>query len=74
MNKVKRAASYEGQATPLAANGELGGPIAIRARTDSRGIEANGLVPGVLYKIQLRAVGGSSGHSPWSDPVVRRSL
>jgi len=74
VNKVKRAASYEGHATPMAASGELGEPILIPGQTDSRRIVADGLVQGTLYQIQLRAVGGSTGHSPWSDPVVRRCL
>lgn len=74
VNKVDRAASYEGEAIPLAANGALGTPIGIPAQTSSRRIEVNGLEPGTQYQIRIRAVGGSTGHSPWSDPVVRRCL
>lgn len=74
VGKVARAASYEGRAVPVAADGTLGAPILVPAQTDSRRIVIGGLTPGMLYQISLRAVGGSTGHSPWSDPVLRRSL
>jgi hypothetical protein len=32
------------------------------------------LTPGVLYTFQVRALGGSTGHSDWSDAVSHRSL
>jgi hypothetical protein len=28
-----------------------------------------GLIPGSIYSMQVRAVGGSTGYSDWSDPV-----
>ncbi|MGN6554051.1 MAG: fibronectin type III domain-containing protein [Verrucomicrobiota bacterium] len=28
-----------------------------------------GLIPGTLYSIQVRGIGGSTGTSDWSDPV-----
>jgi hypothetical protein len=27
------------------------------------------LTPGQNYSVQARAIGGSTGHSDWSDPV-----
>jgi hypothetical protein len=33
-----------------------------------------GLTPGQEYTIQIRALGGSTGQSDWSDPVKHRSL
>src|SRR5437868_6406833 len=35
---------------------------------DSRHIIFNGLTPGQTYTIQVRALGGSTGASDWSDP------
>ena len=34
----------------------------------------NGLIPGTEYTIQIRALGGSTGHSDWSDITKHRSL
>lgn len=42
--------------------------------TTSRGIRIKDLVPGGLYDIQIRAIGGSTGTSDWSDPKQHRSL
>ena len=41
---------------------------------DSRRIIFNGLTPGVKYTIQVRALGGATGQSDWSDPVSHMSL
>lgn len=37
--------------------------------TKSRGVLLEGLVPGTVYEIQARAVGGTTGYSDWSDPI-----
>ena len=37
--------------------------------TGSRSMTVAGLVPGTMYVFQARAVGGSSGHTDWSNPV-----
>ena len=39
--------------------------------TQARRIEINDLTPGNTYSVQLRAIGGSTGYSDWSDPVSR---
>jgi hypothetical protein len=41
----------------------------IGALTDSRSMPINGLTPGTTYTVQVRALGGSSRYSDWSDPV-----
>ena len=59
----------------------------VQARTDSepsfatkglysntRAMRITGLTPGALYTFQVRAIGGSTGYSDWSDPVSHRSL
>jgi len=35
---------------------------------DSHHITFNGLKPGETYTVQVRALGGSTGQSDWSDP------
>ena len=42
--------------------------------TYSRSMTVNGLTPGINYKVQVRAIGGSTGYSDWSDPVDHMSL
>lgn len=37
--------------------------------TDSRSMTIAGLVPGTTYVFQVRAIGGSTGYSDWSNPV-----
>lgn len=37
--------------------------------TQARRIIIPGVTPGVIYTVQARAVGGSTGYSPWSQPV-----
>ena len=66
---VKNANMYEGRAKP--ANGDwlpsiFGG--------DSRRIAFVGLTAGTTYTIEVRAVGGSTGQSDWSDPSSHVAL
>ena len=42
--------------------------------TNSRSMPINGLTPGGNYSFQVRAIGGSTGYSDWSDPVSHMSL
>ncbi|MGC3960598.1 MAG: hypothetical protein QM813_22500 [Verrucomicrobiota bacterium] len=37
--------------------------------TKARGLLLEELIPGQLYDVQARGVGGSTGYSDWSDPV-----
>ncbi len=37
--------------------------------TSSRRMRLTNLTPGTVYTIQVRAIGGSTGYSDWSDPV-----
>jgi hypothetical protein len=41
---------------------------------DSQGITFDGLTPGTLYTAQVRAFGGSTGQSDWSDPSSHRAM
>ncbi len=40
----------------------------------TRGMIISGLAAGTTYTLRVRAVGGSTGFSEWSDPVTRMSL
>ena len=40
----------------------------------TRGMKITGLTAGVLYTFRVRALGGSTGASEWSDAVSHRSL
>ncbi len=42
--------------------------------TSSRGIMIENLIPGVVYTIQARAIGGLNGYGDWSDPVSRMAV
>jgi hypothetical protein len=35
---------------------------------------ANGLTPGTTNRFQVRAIGGSTGYTNWSDPVSHISM
>ena len=41
---------------------------------NSRGLIVTGLTSGTMYAFQVRAVGGSTGQSDWSNPVGHMSL
>jgi hypothetical protein len=59
---VSNARSYEAQYKNGA--GWLPGGIFTQARR----MEIDGLTPGTTYAVQVRAIGGSTGHSDWSAP------
>lgn len=40
----------------------------------TRDMTLTGLTPGVVYSIQVRALGGLTGASEWSNPVSQRSV
>ena len=42
--------------------------------TSARQITLNGLTPGERYTVQVRALGGATGLSPWSDPTTHMSM
>jgi hypothetical protein len=42
--------------------------------TQARRMVLTNLIPGTTYTIQVRAVGGSTGHSDWSDPVSHMAM
>jgi hypothetical protein len=71
---VANARCYETRVAPVAPAGGLGPWQSGGHFTNSRSIRIGGLVPGGLYEIQIRAIGGSTGYSDWSDAKQHRSL
>ena len=67
VQSVVNARSYEVQYKAGSGNWTPAG-ISIQARR----IEIDGLTPGTLYSVQVRAIGGSTGYSEWggSQPVM----
>jgi hypothetical protein len=61
---VDNARAYEAQVK----NG-VGGWVPAGIFTQARNIVLTGLTPGNVYSVQLRAVGGSTGYSAWTDPT-----
>jgi hypothetical protein len=41
---------------------------------DSQHITFEGLTPGKMYTVQVRALGGSTGQSDWSDPSSHMAM
>ena len=51
------------------------GPVQVAGTfTSARRIIVTGLTPGTTYTVRVRAVGGSTGYSDWSDPVSHMAM
>ena len=75
---VANARLYEAQSQtmPNAATGTgaLGEWVSAGMYQSTRGMAVTGLIPGGTYNFRVRAVGGSTGYSEWSNPVGHMSL
>ncbi len=71
---IANAKCYEARCFHLSPEGTPGVPQSAGLYTDSRGMKVGGLTPGQNYQFQVRAIGGSTGSSDWSNPVSHRSL
>ena len=69
VDPVKNANMYEGRTK--AANGDW---LPSVFSGDSRRIAFSGLSPGTNYTIEVRALGGSTGQSDWSDPSSHMAM
>jgi hypothetical protein len=69
VNKVANARTYELQTAAIGDGGAPGPWQRGGLFTKSRAMLLNGLTPGTTYAVQVRAIGGSTGYSDWSDPV-----
>jgi hypothetical protein len=69
VNAVRNANMYEGRAKT--GSGDWLPSIFVG---DSRRILFNNLTPGAMYTIEVRALGGATGHSDWSDPSSHMAM
>ena len=69
LKSVPNAKAYEVQKM----NG-TGGWNLVGIFTKARRIVVEELVPGSVYSLKARAVGGSTGYSGWSDPVSHMAM
>jgi hypothetical protein len=69
VSPIARAKCYEVRTAAMGA-GNVPGPWQNGGLfTAARSMKVSGLVPGTTYFVQVRAVGGSTGYSDWSNPV-----
>jgi hypothetical protein len=71
VNPIKNATMYEGRAK-LIEDGAAWLPSVFTG--DSKHITFTGLTRGKDYTIQVRAIGGSTGQSDWSDPSSHMAM
>ena len=69
MNPVKNTSLYEGRV-----KGPTGDWLPSIFTGDSQHITFEGLTPGTIYTVQVRALGGSTGQSDWSDPSTHMAM
>jgi hypothetical protein len=69
VDAVPSAKAYE-----VRMNNGAGGWVPAGIFTQARRILVENLTPGTVYTFQVRAIGGITGFSEWSDPVSRMSL
>ena len=68
---IARARCYEVRLAAIGADSAPGPWQSAGVFTNSRSLIVAGLVPGTTYSLQVRAVGGSTRYSDWSNPVSR---
>ena len=68
---VTRARCYEVRAAAMSAGSIPGDWQPAGLFTNSRSMTVAGLIPGTMYLFQVRAIGGSTGHSDWSTGASR---
>ena len=71
---VKNAKSYEVRIAVVAPGGATGPFQIAGVFTDSRQMIVEDLTPGTTYIVQVSAIGGSTGQSGWSDPVIHMCM
>jgi len=68
---IARAKCYEVRSATAGAGSVPGGWQTAGLFTNSKSMTIPGLIPGTTYAFQVRAVGGTTGYSDWSNPVSR---
>ena len=68
---IARAKCYEVRCAAVGAGNTPGSWQAAGSFNAARSLKVSGLIPGTTYVCQVRAIGGSTGYSDWSNPVSR---
>jgi hypothetical protein len=68
---IAHAKCYEVRSAAVGAENAIGPWQAAGMFTNSRSMTIDGLTPGTTYMFQVRAIGGSTRYSDWSNPVSR---
>jgi hypothetical protein len=68
---IAHAKCYEVRSAAVDAENMPGPWQTVGLFTDSRLMRITGLVPGTTYMLSVRAIGGSTGYSDWSNTVSR---
>jgi hypothetical protein len=71
ITSIARAKCYEVQFAKADSNNNIGAWQPAGLFTSVKSIVIKDLIPGTTYVFQVRAVGGSTGYSDWSNPVSR---
>jgi hypothetical protein len=71
---IAHARCYDVRSAEIGAGNTPGPWQAAGLFTNSRSMTINGLTPGKTYMFQVRAVGGSTRYSDWSNPVSRMCM
>ena len=74
VSPIPRAKCYEVRSAAVGAGNAPGPWQAAGLFTSSRSMSINGLMPGTTYVFQVRAIGGSTGYSDWSNPASRMCM
>ena len=71
---VANARAYEARYALIGAGGTPGPWQNGGLFTSTRNLTVTGLTPGSTYTVEIRAIGGSTGYSDWSNAVTHMSL
>ncbi len=71
VSAIARARCYEVRSAAVGSDSVPGPWQPAGLFTNSRSITIAGLAPGTTYVFLVRAIGGSTGYSDWSNPVSR---
>lgn len=74
VGRVDNARAYEVRYALIGPDGAPGPWQTTQLFTSARGMKVGGLTPGGMYLFQVRAVGGSTGYSDWSNAVSHMSM
>ena len=74
MDDGSAARGYEPRYAAIGAGGVPGPWQTGQFAPNTRALAINGLTPGTTYAIQVRALGGSTNYSDWSDTVQHMAM